>query len=372
MQKIKSDVAVIGAGPAGSTTARMIAEHGFDVLLIERDKIPGMTNVCAGAIRRSIIHEMGLGNDVIEKEVYEEKHHYPWGIKTDLTDCALVYRHKFDKCLAEKSVDAGANLLTSTTIDDISVSRDGVILSTCDATIESNIVVFADGPNTLAYKKFGIGFAPDKDKTAIATICELECKDNTLDKLEFYYGMEISPWGYGWIFPRKNAVNVGVVCLYSKVRTNIADSLKVLLQKHVLTQELFKGKKPEGFCSATIPFAPAKNIFNDRMLAVGDAAGMVNCITGGGIGPAISGGKIAGMTCAEALEKEDYSAEFLSRYQACWQQSFAYSNVHSRYFLSSLFLYLSKFDENIFPKLMAVSQSGMKNIPRTIKSMYFK
>jgi digeranylgeranylglycerophospholipid reductase len=372
MQKIRSDVAVIGAGPAGSTTARTIARRGFDVTIIERDKTPGLTNVCAGGINRSLVSDIGLNNEVIEKEVRLETHYFPWGVENLPIDCALVYRHVFDKRLAEKAVEEGAVLLTSTLIDEISVSHDGVTLSSADTTIESRMVVFADGPNTLACKKFGIGFKPDMDKTAIAVISDVEWVDNPLDRLEFFYGPEIAPWGYGWIFPKKNTVNVGVVCLYSKIHTNIADSLNILLCTHPLTRERFKGKKPGEFRSATIPFAPAKKILGDRMLVVGDAAGMVDCITGGGIAPAIKGGQIAGRVCADALEKEDCSERFLSYYLTELQKSLAYSNVHSRYLLSNLFLYLSKFDENAFPKLMALGQNKPSNIVKTLKSIYFQ
>lgn len=370
MQKIRSDVAVIGAGPAGSTTARVIAESGFDVLLIEKDKFPGKSNVCGGAVPRVIIHDIGVPDTIIEKEVHRENHHFPWGIRTNTIDNASVNRCIFDNYLADKAVDAGAELLTSTTVREIFVNRDGALLSSTDTAIESKIVVFADGPNTLAYKKFGIGFAPYMDKTAVAAICEIEWADNPLDTYEFYYSPEIAPWGYGWIFPKKNIINVGVGCLYSKVRTNIADSLNILIHRHPLTQELLKGKKPGPFRSATIPFAPGKRIFGERMLVVGDAAGMVNCITGGGIAAAVTGSKIVGGVCTDALEREDFSAEFLSRYQALWQNSPAYSNIYSRYLLSTMFLYYSRFDENAFPHLMAIAQGGMKNIFGTLKSIY--
>lgn len=63
MSNLKSDVTVIGAGPAGSTTARVIAEHGFDIILVEKDEFPGVNNVCAGATLRSIIKDAGLSSD---------------------------------------------------------------------------------------------------------------------------------------------------------------------------------------------------------------------------------------------------------------------------------------------------------------------
>jgi digeranylgeranylglycerophospholipid reductase len=293
-------------------------------------------------------------------------------VKTDSVNHISVYRHVFDRHLADKAVEDGAKLFTSTLIKDISIKNDGVYLSGKDAAFESKIVVFADGPNTLAYKKFGIGFRPDSDKTAISAVCEVEWKDNPLNQLEYYYGMDISPWGYGWTFPKRDTINVGVGCLYSKIRSNIAESLNFLLRKHPLTKEMFRDKKILGYSSATIPNAPAKRIFGERMLVVGDAAGMVDCVTGGGIGPAIIGGKIAGKTCADALENEDFSGKFLSRYQNSWQNTGIYTHIYSKYLLTNAFLYFYKFDKNAFVKLTAITQGGISNLPRTLKLLLWR
>ena len=372
MPKLKCDVVVIGAGPAGSTTARTIAMHDFDVLLVEKDEYPGKTNVCAGGVPRSIIKDMGLSSNVIEKDIIGEKHFFPWGLKISDLNNITVYRHVFDKALADKAVEEGVKMLTDTLIKDVTIKRDRIrVISEGNAdTIESKLVVFADGPNTLAYRKFGIGFKPEADKTIVSVACEVKWKNNPLDHYEFYYGYDISPWGYGWIFPKGNTVNVGVVCLYNELHSNIIESLNYMLKKYPLTCEKLKGREITWLSSALIPVAPAKQIFGKRMLVVGDAAGMVDPVSGEGIAHAIIGGKLAGEVCARALEEDDFSPTFLSQYQSLWHKTVNYSYMYSKYLLSNVFLYFLRFDRNAYPKLAAITQGGIRKVFNTLKFIY--
>jgi digeranylgeranylglycerophospholipid reductase len=325
MPNLKSDVTVVGAGPAGSTTARIIAEHGYDVTLVDKDE-------------------------------------YPWGEDTVEIDLVTVYRKVFDRCLAEKAVDKGARLLANTMIKDVSYKDDKIYLFSDNLTIESKLVVFADGPNTLAYRKFGIGFKPYSDATGVSIACEVKWENNPLDQCEFYYGYDIVPWGCGWSFPRKDTVNVGVACLYSKLNSNLIDSLMYLLNKHPLTGKMFRNKEILQLNSALIPAAPARRIFGERMLVVGDAAGMVDPVTGGGIVHATMAGKLAGEICSISLEKGDFSAKFLSQYQRMWQKTSNYSYIYQKFLVSNIFLYFSKFSRNAYPDLAAVTREGIRKV----------
>lgn len=360
MLKLDSDVIVIGAGPAGSTVARTIANHGFEVILVEKDNYPGETNICAGGVTKSIIKEIGLRSDVISKEIVGEKHHYPWGLKTSPLVHATVDRRVFDRSIADKAVEEGVKLMTDTLIKDISIKNNRVHAISESCSIESKLVVFADGPNTMAYRKFGIGFKPDSDKTIVSVACEVAWEDNPLDHYEFYYGHDISPWGYGWAFPKRDTVNIGVGCLYSKLDYDIIDSLNYLLKTYSLTQGIFKEKKIVRLGSALIPIAPAERIFGSNALVAGDAAGMVDPITGGGIIPAINGGKLAGKVSIMALEEKDYSSSFLSQYQRLWHNSLYYNFIYKKYLLSNLFFHVSKIDKNAFPKLAVITSGKAK------------
>jgi len=362
MPNLKTDVVVIGAGPAGSTTARVIAEHGFDVILVEKDEFPGITNVCAGGTLRSVIEEAGLSSDIIEKVIQAERHYFPWGENEIKVELITVYRHIFDRCLAEKAVEKGAKMLTKTQIRDISIENNGVQVCSGENTIDSKLVVFADGPNTLAYKRFGIGFKPELDKTFVSLTCEIQWENNPLNHCEFHYGNDIVPWGYGWVFPKRNTVNVGVGCIYSKLSSNLIDSMNYMLNNYPLTGKKFKEMKILQRSSALIPAAPAKRIFGERMLVVGDAAGMVDPVTGGGIMHAVNGGKLAGKICAMSLEAEDFSPKFLSQYQDMWHKTIDHQWINNKFLASNVFLFLSKFDRNAYPKLAALTREGIGKV----------
>jgi len=370
MQREKADVTVVGAGPAGSTTARTIAKKGFKVILVEKDEYPGKTNVCAGGIPKPVFEETGLKSDIIEKEILRGEYYYPWGKKYLKLNHVSVYRSIFDRVLANKAVDKGAEMLTNTLIKDVEVREERAFSFFSDGIIESEIIVFADGPNTLAFRKFGIGFKPDADKTVVSVACEVEWKENPSECFEFYYGYDFSPWGYGWIFPKRDTANVGIGCLYSKLRTNIMELLNYMLQKHPITSEKLKDRKILSLNSALIPFAPAAKIYGERMLVVGDAAGMVDPVNGGGIMQAIHGGKLAGEVCVNALEAEKFSASFLSKYQNLWKKSKDYLHIQSQYLLSNIFLYLSKHDKDAYPKMTAFINGGIRGIPDTFRFIY--
>jgi digeranylgeranylglycerophospholipid reductase len=373
-----SDVVVIGAGPAGSTTAKEIAKHGFNVFLVEKDEYPGENNICGGGIKPSIAEK--VNNQVLEKKILGYKHYFPWGVLesgNEKYQAATVRRRIFDRFLAEDAEKKGAKLLAATQAKEVIKKKDKMVVSLENkknkktASIETKLVVFSDGVNTLAYRKFGFGFKPDFDKTFAGMICEIEWKDNPWNEYEFYYGADVSPWGYGWIFPKKDVLNVGVGCLYCKLKKKVNEYLNYLIKDHPLVSKKISGKKILRIGSALIPFAPADKIYSESMLAVGDAAGMVDPIDGGGIYHGITGGLIAGDTAVQALKNSDFSSEFLSSYQHEWERTSNYRDIYRKYTLSNIFLFLSKFDKNAYSKLVALTQNqkGFSGVVSKLKTL---
>ncbi|VVB91630.1 Digeranylgeranylglycerophospholipid reductase [uncultured archaeon] len=314
---------VIGAGPAGSTTARGIAEAGYSVCLIEKDSSPGQTNICAGGFPKVLVDELGLGSEVIEKTITGTEFYLPWGLESrEIAEKNLQvtsYRKVLDKALSEKAVASGSELRTDTFVTEV-IKKNGKVLTHVEnlksgdkSVIESDLIIFADGPNTLA-RKFNIGFFPKSNNTAVSVVCEVEWAENTLNNYEMYFGPGIAKWGYGWIFPKKDTINVGIGCLYSHC-DDLIKNFNYFINEHPVASKKLKGRKISLLKSSVIPAQPADRIFDESMMVVGDAAGMADPITMGGIFHSIRGGKVAGKIAVKALDENNYSHKFLSQYQ---------------------------------------------------------
>jgi geranylgeranyl reductase family protein len=352
-----ADVVVIGSGPAGSSTANIVAGAGYNVLLIEKDEWPGKNNVCGGGMSEQRANKLKLPDKMIEKRIPYEVHHFPWGVFENRQRHATVLRNKFDRYLAEKAVDNGSKLVTSTKAVNIK-RRDGRVVVYISnnknmSTISSDLVIFADGVNTLA-KKFGIGFKRDKNNTSLGLVYEIEWKENPIDYYELFYDKNISRWGYGWIFPKKDLLNVGVGSRISKIRGNIKDMMNYFMKSPVVSTKI-QGRKILTKKAALIPLAPAREIHDQSMLVVGDAAGMVYPFFGAGIESAIVAGEIAGRVAISALEENDFSKQFLSVYKKEWEKTGNYALMKRQSTMSKFLLPLSNLDAYILQKFMNIS-----------------
>lgn len=240
----------------------------------------------------------------------------------------------------------------------------------------SFITVFADGPKTLAVRKFhSLGFHSKPSNTALGMVYELEWKDNPLMDCEYYYGPEFSVWEFGWIFPKKDLINVGVGALLSaleKKRKNIRSILDYFVHRHPISSTKLRGKKVLSVAAGLIPLAPARKIYGPSTLVVGDAAGMVDPMGGNGIDYCIFAGKIAGQTIVKALEQEDYSEEFLSRYQILWENSKNFARIRKGYLISRMLRPFARVDRNIPAKFKALSYlRGRREIRKSLSSLLY-
>jgi digeranylgeranylglycerophospholipid reductase len=365
------DVIVIGAGPAGSTTAKVMAKAGFDVQLIEKRK-PGETKTCAGDISKPLAMKLALNTSIVESSISHEVLHFPWGRATCYFNRVTVLREKFDKFLTDKAISCGAKVFFESIV--IGVRRKGPSMEveiknrkTGEIfSMFSRMIVFADGPSTLSAKAFpGVGFAGSPSNLALAARYELECKNNGINYYELFYGQDLSPWGYAWIFPTKNSLNVGVGSLLSKLkrsRTKITDILNYFVRNRHGSSENLRHKPILDLKVALIPLAPAKKIFGPACLVVGDAAGMVDPLRGCGIDNAVSAGELAGHIAVGALNLNDLSEKQLSRYQTLWECSPNFLTIKRNYQIARALLPASQIDGNFFAKLSYILHFGKSSI----------
>ena len=134
-------------------------------------------------------------------------------------------------------------------------------------------------------------------------------------------------FGYGWVFPKKQHVNIGIGMFITKKhekekQRNILnvykDYFNILKEDKVVPDNLEIGK----CCGGAVPFVPLDKTYSDRVLIVGDAAGFINPLTGEGIYFAMTSGEIAAKVISDSLEANDTSENYLSKYQDLWKEDF--------------------------------------------------
>ncbi len=302
------DIIVVGAGPAGSIAARSAAEKGISVLLLEKDRDVGYPVRCGEAVAKAGIEEF-ITTD--EKWIASKINKFSFvapnesEITVQLNDVAFVLeRRLFDYELARTAADAGAEIVTRTYVNGLLI-EDGKVCGVKyeyqgeQKEVRAKIVIAADGVESRVGRWAGLQTHVDfRDMESAVQITAANIPI-AQDTLYFYFGINISPSGYLWIFPKGNNkanIGIGISGLIGK-KKSAQSYLDDFMQKHypeapVLTR--IAGGVP---CGLTLDKISAPGI-----MLVGDAARQVNPLSGGGIASGMIGGSIAGRIAAEAVK----------------------------------------------------------------------
>ncbi len=326
------DVVVVGAGPAGSMTAKWAAKNGAKVLMIEKRQEIGSPVRCGEGISRAWHDSVGLKLDKksVAWEVKGAKIVSPNGSTFFLSEKMagdevgmVIDRVFFDKLLAHDAVKAGSDLQLKTSATKLLRQGNtvvGVRVRSMEGTrdITCGCVVGADGFESQVGRWAGIdtSLAPRDITTCFQY--RLTNIDQDYDYCEFVLGSK-APGGYIWIFPKnKDTANVGMGMQLTKLH-GPAD-VKRHLDKFIQSDpRLRKGRPLELVSGAVSICAPIEKTIGDGVLLVGDAARQIDPITGGGISNSCKAGKVAGEVLAKATKQNDFSERSLKRYEDGWR-----------------------------------------------------
>ncbi len=321
------DVAVIGAGPGGSLAAWKLAERGHSVVLIDKRKEVGWPVQCGEGLSRYAIesNDLTLNGSYIKQEVDGSRVFVPNG-KYFLVkgEGYSIDRHIFDRHISELAVKAGVELRLETVVSGMermdSSGEKIWQIHTVKEDFEARYVVGADGPISRVAKWAGIPFKPESilgyQYKFGAEYVEKNMKytfngKNYLDGrwLDFHYGNRF-PGGYVWVFPRGDEYNIGICG---------TGDLKKELDAYCRERGLNPEKKKETNAGQIPRGKVISEFVKNNALIVGDAAGLTNPITKGGIHAALFSGRNAGITISDAIEKKDDG--ILTRYQEIMRSS---------------------------------------------------
>lgn len=338
----KFDVIVVGAGTAGCLAAKTIADAGLEVCLIDRKKKEEIGNkVCGDAIGKHHFNSLSLDHPSgkeLERIMVGVTVHSPdmktvVHVKGEGLYGYIINRLLFGQRLLRDAINAGATLLESTQAVEPIIKDNfvtGVVVkdltSKNNVKLNAQVVVDASGFSAVLRKKLPIeiGIETNVDPKDVA-ICYREIRElvEPIAEPEYcaiFFNQKVAPGGYYWIFPEgETKVNVGLGASMSKDFPNPKNQL----YNHILSQPLFKGSSITSGGGGHVPTRrPLDCMVGNGVIIAGDAACQVNPIHGGGMGPSMMGGALAGKTIIEAMERRDVSREGLWLYNARYMQSY--------------------------------------------------
>ncbi len=290
------DAIVVGAGPAGAAAAYYLAKAGLKVLLLEKHKLPRF-KPCGGGISQKFLASLpvdlsGSVKGRVTRIRYLFNNSDPFETEMNF-ELAMVKRADFDRTLAEGAVAAGAELIDDLPVNGIDV-RDGRIrVLTEKGAFESRYLVGADG----VYTKIGEWSGLVRRRRSGAAL-EVELTGLHHDEVA-QIGFGRVNEGYSWSFPRSDHYSVGIGGRRGgQLRRELDSWLDCLGYRGERNFKVHGHALPEALIAACL--------HKDNILLVGDAAGLVNPLTGEGIRYAIQSGKIAAEAIAEG-RVDDYS-----------------------------------------------------------------
>ena len=312
------DVAVIGGGPGGLHAAALLAKAGFAVTLFEEHEQIGQPVHCTGVLADDAFSEFDLPRSSILNTLATARFVSPAGFQisytTPSTEAHVVDRRRLDQSIAAKAVDAGVHVTTGCRVRNLEHTDRGVRIEVDGRdAIDVRAVVLACGANYGLQRRFGLGMPPVSLNSAQLELPALRGGD-----VEVYFGAETAPGGFAWTVPvsrgSRSCVRVGLMC---------EGDASVFFRQFVTRVGPSWGIQPELVGEPRrrlLPLSTLPRTFGDRLLAVGDAAGLVKPTTGGGIYYSLVSAAIAAETLELALRHDRLEAQALAVYQQRWRQ----------------------------------------------------
>lgn len=331
-KNLSTDVLVVGGGPAGSMTAKWAAKSGAKVLLIEKRQEIGSPVRCGEGMSKEWLHEVGIAPSPrwINLEVEGARIFSPSEKVFEINEKHagnevgyVVERDAFDKQLAIDAGNAGVEILLKTAAT--ALLKDGGRVAGVRAKqygepfeIQAKVTIGADGFESQIGRWAGIPTniaTRDMDSCLQYRMTDVECDTRYCD---FYLG-SVAPGGYVWIFPKADGLaNVGIGVQLSQIKEPAA--ARTYLDKWIAAHPGYaKGKKIDVVGGGVSISPPLKQTITDGLMLVGDAARMIDPLTGGGIANGCIAGKICGEVAANAVQAGAYSKEFFQAYEKAWR-----------------------------------------------------
>ena len=367
--KNKYDILIVGGGPAGALAARTAAEKGLSACLVEKRPAIGAPVRCAEGIGMEALAEfIAPDRKFISAEMTGAAIVAPDGFTMKLESALagnkvgyIIDRKIFDRELVWKAAEAGADVFVKTRVTSPVMSGGRVAGAHVDFcgrkhTVKADVVIAADGVESKFSKWCGVDTTVPLRE--IMTCAQYVLADIDIDPhaTVFYLGNEVAPEGYLWVFPKgERAANVGVGI--SGRKSGQGHRAKDYLDKFV-KKEFPKGKAIECIVGGVSVCEPLPVTVADGLVIAGDAARVVDPLTGGGIYNGMFTGRLAAEVAAECIGKGDVTKNALMPYDAAWRSSKMGKSIARNYQVKEFLIKLS--DQKLNDIVHSVAKIDLK------------
>ncbi len=286
------DAIVIGSGPAGSSAAYYLAEKNKNVLILEKESLPRY-KTCGGGVVNKVKSLLPINFDEVaeinctQSEIFDHGNNLRFFTTRENPIILMTMRQNLDYYILKHAIELGAEICDKSEVIDIKLHPDFVEVITDNSNYQGRFVIISNGAAGISTGNLGIKMNKDK-LPALEYEVYVDNEDYKRFSKSARFDFDIVRHGYGWVFPKKDHLSIGVIIIKKKQK-----DLNYLMDDYLKLLDIKKIVKSErhGFF---IPINKNENKFaKGRILLTGDAGGFADPVTGEGISHAVESGKIA-------------------------------------------------------------------------------